>query len=175
MNRMNPDLRPMIGFGVLWTLLAIVLQPILYPESKPEPCVPATPRSLYDGYATPAAILRAHARVESDEMDWAVGDDGISHGRMQLNETYHEARARAWGEYDPHNCFDALRVADGIWQENYRYWSELVPYDEPDRARVVEDLTIASYQRGREGVRKLGPIWDYVNKVRRAMQWGATR
>lgn len=103
-------------------------------------------------------------------MDWAIGDDGKSRGRMQINEVYHAQRAAQFGEYDPHNCFDALRVADGIWQENFAYWSALVPYDEPDRARVVEDLTIASYQRGREGVRKYGPIWEYVNKVRRAMQ-----
>lgn len=168
MNSMNPDLRPMIGFGVLWTLIAIALSLIIYPELAPEP-VPSAPRSLYDGYATPAAILRAHACVESDEMDWAVGDDGMSRGRMQINESFHAERAAAFGEYDPHNCFDALRVADGIWQENFIYWSELVPYDEPDRARVIEDLTIASYQRGREGVRMLGPIWEYVHKVRKGM------
>jgi hypothetical protein len=168
---MNPDLKPMLAYGVVMTLIAVLLSPIIYPEPELSQSFIATScKSIYDGYATPAAILRAHARVESDEMDWAIGDDGKSRGRMQINESFHAGRAAAFGEYDPHNCFDALRVADGIWHENFVYWSELVPYDEPDRARVIEDLTIASYQRGRDGVRRLGPIWEYVEKVRKEMK-----
>jgi hypothetical protein len=141
----------------------------LVPAPRPLQSPIATSRkSLYDGYATSAAILRAHARVESDEMDWAVGDDGRSRGRMQICETFHEARAAAYGNYDPHNCFDAIRIADRIWQANAHYFEHVSPRGDPDVwANRRLDLTISSYCSGIRGTKKNGVNWGYVKRVRR--------
>lgn len=137
----------------------------------PASAAPVPPRTLYDGYTTPAAILRAHAVVESGEADWAIGDDGKSRGRLQINEQFHAQRAAKFGPYDPHNCFDALRVADGIWQGNARYFAAIVPRGDPDTwAGRREDLTIAAYRQGVGGVRKDGATYWYVERVRRAMR-----
>jgi len=149
-----------VSLLTLAALLAIPRQPP--PAADPSP--PSAPRSIYDGYATPAAILRAHARAESDEMDWAIGDDGKSRGRMQINETFHIARAARWGEYDPHNCFDAIRIADRIWQDNYARFAAMGMAD-----RECDDLTIAAYRQGFQGVVDKGPTAWYIKRVRDRM------
>jgi hypothetical protein len=152
--------------------ISIVRNPPI--PDPPAPTVPPTfapaPRTIYDGYATLAAILRAHARAESDEMDWAIGDQGRSHGRMQLNETYHAERAAKWGEYDPHKATDAIRIADRIWQENYEALGHVPYYGPPETwQRQREDLTIAAYRQGLAGVLANGATRWYIERVRRRM------
>jgi len=174
---MNPDIKPMIAYAVVGTIFATLLSGVMRPTVAPDtPPAASRPASLYDGYATPAAILRAHARVESDEMDWAIGDGGRSHGRMQINETFRAERVRAWGEYDPHNCFDAVRIADRIWQENAKAFPSGPTRGPPETwARQREDLTIAAYRQGVAGVLRNGPTMWYVERVTRAMLGAGTR
>lgn len=78
----------------------------------------------YEGYLTQEWILRGIAIVESGENDRAVGDDGISVGRMQINERYHAERAAKWGEYDPRDADDAIRIASCIIQENMTHFGD---------------------------------------------------
>lgn len=171
---MNPDLKPMLAYALVGSLLAVVLSSAIRPASAPlpEPAPHAErPASIYDGYATPAAILRAHARVESDEMDWAIGDQGRSRGRMQINESFRAERVRKWGEYDPHKAEDAIRIASEIWQENAKAFAERPMRGHPETwARQREDLTIAAYRQGVAGVLRDGATMWYVERVRRAMR-----
>jgi hypothetical protein len=95
---------------------------------------------------------------------------------MQINETFRAERVRAWGEYDPHNCFDAVRIADRIWQENAKAFSSRPMRGPPETwARQREDLTIAAYRQGVAGVLRNGPTMWYVERVRRAMLGAGTR
>jgi hypothetical protein len=151
-----------LALSVAAVVLGVLLQGLV-PEPPAAPA-PAPARTLYDGYATPAWILRAHACAESDEMDWAVGDDGISRGRMQLNERYHAERATAWGEYDPANCFDALRVADGIWQANARHFAEAHRGDPDTWAARRFELTVCAYRQGWRGASRGATYW-YFERV----------
>jgi hypothetical protein len=155
-----------LALCIATVVLSVVLEELV-PE-PPAPDVPSPARTLYDGYTTPAWILRAHARAESDEMDWAVGDDGISRGRMQINERYHAERAALYGEYDPANCFDALRVANGIWQANARHFA-LAWRGDPDTwaARRFE-LTVMAYRQGWRGASRGATYWYFERVMGRA-------
>ncbi len=138
-----------------WPLALLLLcGSSIYSAPPPQAQRRAASVSIYDGYKTPAAILRGIARAESDEIDSAIGDDGISIGRMQLNERFHAPRAAAWGEYDPRNPFDAIRIADHILQVNFR-------------ALGSWNLAIAAYRQGVDGVRRNGPARWYIERVRR--------
>jgi len=97
-------------------------------------------------------LLRAIAMVESGERDTAVGDDGISIGRFQLNERFHSLRARSYGEYDPRDPYQAAYVAARILQDDYT-------------ALGSWRLAIAAYRQGIGGVRSHGAIMWYVNRV----------
>jgi len=147
-----------LALAVAAVALGVLLQSLV-PEPLRQVAIVDCDRTIYDGYATPAAILRAHARAESDEADWAVGDDGISRGRLQINERYHAERAELYGEYDPANCFDALRVASGIWQDNARHFA-LAWRGDPDTWAVRRfELTVCAYRQGwagRAGGRRTG-------------------
>lgn len=125
----------------------------IYSAPPPQAQRRAASVSIYDGYKTPAAILRGIARAESDETDSAIGDDGISIGRMQLNERFHALRAAAWGEYDPRNPFDAIRIADHILQDDYGYFHSW-------------PLAVAAYRQGIAGVLRDGATMWYVERVR---------
>jgi hypothetical protein len=154
-------LAALVGAGAARLLLAC--------EYAPEPVAPSPPkRTLYDGYATPAWILRAHARAESDETDWAIGDDGRSRGRMQINEDYHAERAAAWGEYDPHNVYDALRIADRVWQENARHFAEAWRGDPDTWAARRFELTVAAYRQGWRGASRGATYWYFERVMGRA-------
>ena len=107
------------------------------------------------GTIVPAALLRAVAIVESAERDHAVGDDGISVGRYQLNELYHAERAGRWGEYDPRDPLAAGYVAARILQDNLRLLG-------------TWELAIAAYRQGIRGVEDSGPTAWYVERVWRA-------
>lgn len=112
----------------------------------------AKPPDLYSGYATPANILRGIARVESDEQDKALGDDGLSRGRMQLNKRYDAERADKWGRFDPFIAADAIRIADCILMENLRLLGSW-------------DAAITAYRWGVTGEKRHGIDRAYVDKV----------
>lgn len=97
-------------------------------------------------------LLHAIAIVESNESDNAIGDDGKSIGRMQLNESFHEERARKFGEYNPYDAYDATYIAGMIYRENYNILKD-------------ECKAIAAYRQGVHGVQTRGADSVYVNKV----------
>ena len=101
----------------------------------------------------PAGILHGIAMVESGNSDSAIGDDGISIGRFQINERYHSMRARAWGEYDPHNPSEAAIIAGHIFMDNLKQLGSI-------------DLALCAYRQGIGGVLKNGPGMWYAERVR---------
>ena len=105
-----------------------------------------------EGTIVPALILRAVARAESDELDHAVGDGGLSLGRFQLYEVYHSLRAAAWGEYDPHDPEQSGRIAARYLDDCYAEFGCWL-------------LAIAAYRQGIAGVRRNGPTMWYVERV----------
>lgn len=107
------------------------------------------------GTIVPARLLRAIAIVESSERDHAVGDDGISIGRYQLNERFHAERAQRWGEYDPRDPLAAGIIAARILEDNYRRLG-------------TWELAIAAYRQGVRGVREHGATAWYIDRVGRA-------
>lgn len=97
-------------------------------------------------------LLHAIAIVESNENDAAIGDDGKSIGRMQLNEAFHKERAKKFGEYNPYDVYDATYIAGMIYRENYNILKD-------------EYKAIAAYRQGVHGVQTRGADSVYVNKV----------
>jgi len=106
----------------------------------------------------PEEILRGIAIAESGEHDNAIGDGGESIGRFQLREIYHEARAAAWGEYDPRDSTEAAIIAGRILMDNFARLGDM-------------DLAIAAYRQGVGGVMRDGATGWYVERVRK----GASR
>lgn len=101
----------------------------------------------------PAWILKGIAVTESNERYTAVGDDGKSKGMMQLNEAFHEERAKKYGEYDPFNPLESLIVSGKLYIDNLRILGS-------------QDLAIAAHRQGIDGVRKYGASEWYVKKVK---------
>lgn len=101
----------------------------------------------------PADILRGIAITESNENDRAIGDDGISKGRMQINETFHNERAKKYGDYDPFSPLDAAIIAGYIFMENFSRLKD-------------SDSAIAAHRQGVRGVRENGPADWYVKRVK---------
>ncbi len=146
------------------TIILIISASLLFASSsmmiskgsvKPEP----TPeKTIYDICVERTIVspflLRAIARVESDEMDSAIGDGGMSLGRFQLNEKYHAMRARAYGEYDPRDPVQAGRIAALYLEECIRAF----PGD------IVK--AVCAYRQGIYGVKRNGPTTWYFERVR---------
>ena len=109
------------------------------------------------GTIVPPWLLRAVAVVESGERDDAIGDDGVSIGRYQLNETYHAERAAKWGEYDPADPIGAGRIAARVLEDCYRALCDWM-------------LAICAYRQGVRGVRVNGPALWYWERVRREIR-----
>lgn len=101
----------------------------------------------------PANILRGIAITESNENDRAIGDDGISKGRMQINETFHDERAKKYGDYDPFSPLDAAIIAGYIFMDNFSRLKD-------------SDSAIAAHRQGVRGVRENGPAAWYVRRVK---------
>lgn len=101
----------------------------------------------------PANILRAIAITESNENDDAVGDDGISRGRMQLNELYHDERVMKYGKYDPHNSLDSVIIAGFLFMDNLNRLGDV-------------DKAIAAHRQGVSGVKEHGDTEWYVKRVK---------
>ena len=132
-------------------LPAVLLALLLVPA-----CLAAAPyAAACAGTIVPPALLRAVAIVESGERDDAVGDDGISVGRYQINELYHAERARLYGEYDARDPDAAGRIAARILEDNFRRLGSW-------------RLAVAGYRQGVRGVRRDGETVWYWERVRRA-------
>jgi len=102
----------------------------------------------------PAGILHGIARAESDEDDAAVGDQGRSRGRFQINEDFRAERVRLYGEYDPHDPGQAAILAGRIYMANL--------------ARLGNEAdAIAAHRQGVTGVRRNGASMWYVERVYR--------
>jgi len=101
----------------------------------------------------PANILKAIAITESNENDGAVGDDGTSRGRMQLNELYHDERVMKYGEYDPHNSLDSVIIAGFLFMDNLNRLGDV-------------DKAIAAHRQGVSGVKEHGDTEWYVKRVK---------
>lgn len=103
---------------------------------------------------TPATILQAIARTESNERDDVSGDGGISLGRFQINETFRAWRVEKYGYYDPTDPYSAAVLAGRIYAYN------LGRLGDPS-------LAIAAHRQGTTGVERNGPTWWYVERVYR--------
>lgn len=100
----------------------------------------------------PVYILEGIAFAESSGDQFAIGDDGISIGRFQINETYHEYYASLYGEYNPYCPLDSAILTGRIYMDNLKALGS------------VEDA-IAAHRQGRTGVRKNGRTQWYVDRV----------
>ncbi len=103
---------------------------------------------------TPATVLRAIARTESDERDDVPGDGGISLGRFQINETFRDWRVSRYGEYDPTDPYSAAVVAGLIYADSLERLGD-------------PTLAIAAHRQGAGGVELNGPTLWYVERVYR--------
>ena len=99
----------------------------------------------------PESILRGIAFAESSWRADAVGDDGISIGLCQINETYHEERAKLYGEYNPWCPLDSLIIAGRLYVDNLEALGDM-------------RLAITAHKMGRSGARRGEVAW-YVDRV----------
>lgn len=99
----------------------------------------------------PEAILRGIAFAESSYNPDAVGDDGVSIGLCQINETYHAERVSKYGEYNPWCPLDSLVIAGRLYMDNLASLGN---------AR----LAITAHKMGTSGARR-GEVTWYVNRV----------
>jgi len=102
----------------------------------------------------PADILQGIACAESNENDAAIGDQGRSHGRFQINEDFREERVRLYGEYDPHDATEAAILAGRIYMANLAWLGN-------------ETDAIAAHRQGVTGVKRNGASLWYVERVYR--------
>ena len=153
--------------GPLCIVLALIVAAVAFPfpsierEKIEEPAPLPKVETLYDkcvsGTIVPAARLRAHAIVESDERDDAIGDGGKSLSRFQLYEVYHDYRAAKWGAYNVNDPEQAGRIAALYIQETINAF----PGD--------PDMQITAYCFGIEGARRHGVDMVYVARVKSAL------
>lgn len=101
----------------------------------------------------PVEILEGIAFAESTFDQYAIGDDGISLGRFQINEKYHAYNAATYGEYNPMCPLDSAILTGKI------YMADLKALGSVDKA-------IAAHNQGRAGVRANGPGVEYVRRVK---------
>lgn len=110
----------------------------------------------------PARILFGIACVESDQRDSAVGDNGRSLGRFQINERFRESRVKTYGNYDPRDPYSAAVIAGRIYMAYLKALGD-------------ETLAICAYRQGVEGVRKHGATKWYSDRVYARIDKGAYR
>jgi hypothetical protein len=150
------DLEPwrkcVIALCLCLPIMASQVRPVRHPPPEGSGARPPYGLRMYEGYATPEWILKGIARTESGENDRAIGDDGISIGRMQLNERFHDERAARYGEYDPRWPQSAIRIASCVYQEYRRQLASHVD-------------AIGAYRQGVSGVNRHGVTAWYVDRV----------
>ena len=100
----------------------------------------------------PVELLYGFAFAESTYDQWAMGDDGVSFTRFQINEKFHEYNARTYGEYNPMCPLDTAILTGKIFVADLAALGN------------VEDA-IAAHNQGRSGVRNNGRDQEYVNRV----------
>ena len=103
---------------------------------------------------TPATILQAIARTESNERDDVPGDGGVSLGRFQINETFRDWRVKKYGDYDPTDPYSAAVIAGKKYQDSIAILGS-------------PELAIAAHRQGIQGVLDNGPTMWYVERVYR--------
>lgn len=100
----------------------------------------------------PEYILRGIAFAESTFRADAIGDDGMSIGRYQINDKYHEYYAEQYGEYNPFCPLESAILTGRIFMDNLLALGS------------IEDA-IAAHRQGRTGVRNNGRTQWYVDRV----------
>lgn len=100
----------------------------------------------------PEYILRGIAFAESTFRADAIGDDGMSLGRFQINEKYHAYYAEQYGEYNPFCPLESAILTGRIFMDNLLALGS------------IEDA-IAAHRQGRTGVRNNGRTQWYVDRV----------
>lgn len=103
----------------------------------------------------PERILRGIAFAESTYNPDAIGDDGISIGLCQINETFHAERAAKYGEYNPFDPLDSLVITGLLYMDNLRALGD-------------ERLAVTAHKMGRSGARR-GEVTWYVDRVLNAI------
>ena len=83
-------------------------------------------------------------------------------GLMQINSAFQKYHAKNAGieKFDPYNPFQNVKVGINVLVLDREYWR--------GKGLSEEDVyyyVIGSYNMGKEGVRKYGLPWDYINKV----------
>ena len=99
----------------------------------------------------PESILRGIAFAESTYNPDAIGDDGVSIGLCQINETFHEERARLYGEYNPWCPLDSLLIAGRLYMDNLKVLKS-------------QRLAITAHKMGVTGAKR-GEVTWYVERV----------
>lgn len=143
---------------------------ILAMTSLPLASAPARSRDgigMYEGYATKPWILRGLAHTESSGNDKAIGDDGISEGRMQLNRKFYGERAHWWGSFDPHSPLDSIRISSCLFQVNSKILLAAERCIDPSTWESKrEEMAIAAHRQGLLGVIMHGFDSWYVDRVK---------
>ena len=99
----------------------------------------------------PESILRGIAFAESTYNPDAIGDDGVSIGLCQINETFHAERARLYGEYNPWCPLDSLLIAGRLYMDNLKVLKS-------------QRLAITAHKMGVTGAKR-GEVTWYVERV----------
>jgi hypothetical protein len=100
----------------------------------------------------PEELLRGFAFVESSYNQFAIGDDGRSHGLTQSNEIFHDYYASLWGEYNPFDALDSLILAGRIYTKDLKTTGSTCQ-------------AICAHRQGVTGVRRNGCTKWYLNRV----------
>ena len=99
----------------------------------------------------PESILRGIAFAESTYNPDAIGDDGVSIGLCQINETFHAERANKYGEYNPWCPLDSLLIAGRLYMDNLKVLKS-------------QRLAITAHKMGVTGAKR-GEVTWYVERV----------
>ena len=99
----------------------------------------------------PESILRGIAFAESTYNPDAIGDDGVSIGLCQINETFHAERANKYGEYNPWCPLDSLLIAGRLYMDNLKVLKS-------------QRLAITAHKMGFTGAKR-GEVTWYVERV----------
>jgi hypothetical protein len=100
----------------------------------------------------PVEILQGMAFAESTTNQDAIGDDGISTGRFQINERFHAYYAKLYGEYNQWCPLDTAILTGKIYMADLAYFGN-------------KEDAIAAHRQGRTGVRTNGRDEWYVERV----------
>ncbi len=124
------------------------------------------PPSVFEGYPTPAPILRGLIMTESGGRASAIGDDGLSRGAGQLNRKFDKERAFWWGRFDPLNIHDSIRITSRLFEANMKallMTENIIDPSTWEEKRVR--IAIGAHRQGLWGALRDGPTEWYVKRV----------